>query len=216
MWHFRVNDLADMAIMAPIYIAVLMYLWLHMLRRNAPIRYLVVFLAFTFLFVYGHSMHVTANAINTYSTEVRDYKDIIPPDTYALIFFLDERLSHFLLFVAMTGLICSWFIFDRSAIASPLLPGNRFFLVIIGSVYGFLTGFSLIEAQMAILAVPMVLIMLGMWFWYWRASDLSVGEYIWDRPFTTLVIVIAFSTVVMMAVYALIFDGFPQPSEIGL
>lgn len=213
IWYFRVNDLADFLIMAPIYIGVLTYLFYHMAKSKASTKLLLVFLAFIYLFVYGHAMHFTGNSINTYSTEVQNYKEIIPPDTYALIFFLDERLSHFLLFVAATGLICMWFIFDRAKLAPPLLPDNRFLIFALGIVYGFLTGFSLIEARMVIMAIPMVLVMTGLWLWYWRRSGLSLGAYFSDRPFTTMVIIVAISTVVMMGGWGIYFDGFPQPSE---
>lgn len=213
IWYFRVNDLADFLVMAPIYIAVLTYLLYYMVKAKASAKLVLVFLAFIYLFVYGHAMHFTGNSINTYSTEVQNYKDILPPDTYALIFFLDERLSHLLLFIAATGLICTWFVFDRSKLTPPLLPGNRLLIFAFGIVYGFLTGFSLIEARMVIMAVPMVLIMTGLWLWYWRRSGLSLGGYFRDRPFTAMMIIVAVATLVMMGAWGIIFNGFPQPSE---
>ncbi|MGB3715684.1 MAG: hypothetical protein WA996_14745, partial [Candidatus Promineifilaceae bacterium] len=67
-------------------------------------------------------MHVTGNAINTFATEVRDYRALLPDDLYRLIYFLDEQLSHAILFAAITGLIACWLIFDRLALAQPILP----------------------------------------------------------------------------------------------
>lgn len=159
-------------------------------------------------------MHATANAIDTFATEVRDYRHMMPEDLYQLIFFLDERLSHWLLFGTVTGLIACWLIFDRMAIASPILPRNLLLLLILGIIYGIVKAYGLIEARAVPLVIPMFIILMGLWFWYWRRSALSLTEYLRHRPFTTFVAIMSIFAVVTMVVWGIVFNGFPQPSEI--
>ena len=158
--------------------------------------------------------HATANSINTFATEVRDYRHDTPEDACQLICFLDERLSHWLLFAFMTGLITRWLIFDRTAIAPPIVPRHSLFLIALGIIYGIVKAYRLIEARVVPLIVPMFFILMGLWFWYWRRSALPFTEYLGHRPFTTFVAIMSISAVVTMVVWWFIFGGFPQPSEI--
>ena len=51
-------------------------------------------------FQVGRAVHISADAIHTYSTEVHpEYKDQLPADLLELIYFLDEDLGHWLLFI---------------------------------------------------------------------------------------------------------------------
>ena len=214
IWYFRVADLADMAILGPILMAILLYLLFYMLRHGASTQLVVVFAVFSIAFMWSHAMHATANAIDTFATEVRDYRHMMPEDLYQLIFFLDERLSHWLLFGTVTGLIACWLIFDRMAIASPILPRNLLLLLILGIIYGIVKAYGLIEARAVPLVIPMFIILMGLWFWYWRRSALSLTEYLRHRPFTTFVAIMSIFAVVTMVVWGIVFNGFPQPSEI--
>ena len=212
----RAVDAADMVILAPLYVALLLFLWNYMQKHGAPRWLVVVFLVLAFLFLYGHAMHATGNAINTYATEVNDYKDQIPKDLYDLIFFLDERLSHLVLFVAVTGLIGCWFVWDQFALAPPLMPRLPLILIPMGLLYGVTKAYAVIEARMVWIIFPIVLVLLGMWLWYWRRSRRSLIRYAGHRPFTTFVAVMVFVAVTGMVIWWLYWGGFPQPSEVGL
>lgn len=216
IWYFRIVDLADLFILTPIYIAVILFLFLYMARSGAPYSLQLVFLIFGFVFITGHAMHFTANSINTYSTEVKDYQSVIPPDTYALIYFLDEKLSHYILFVAVTGLLICWFIFDRLALAAPIMPGHPLLLLIVGVVLAVVLAYSLIEARAVWLLIPMMVILAGLWFWFFRRSDLPFRKYLTDRPFTTFAAILVIAALILTVGYGLIYGGFPQPSEMFL
>ena len=105
--YMRVADAGDLLLLSPLYAVILIYLLFYMARYQAPAILQIVFISFSFLFIFGQAMHLTANAINTFATEVRDYKEILPEDLYTLIFDLDERLSHWILLAAAIGLIIS-------------------------------------------------------------------------------------------------------------
>ena len=216
IWHFRIVDLGDMVIMSPIYAIIVVFLWFYMLRSDAPNRLLLIFLGFVILFMFGQAMHVTGNSINTFATEVNDYKPILPKDLYELIYFLDEELSHLILVTAATGLMISWLAFDRKELAPPLLPKSPIISVVLGGIYGVVLAYGLIEAQFVWFLIPMLLVMSGFWLWYWRISGLSFGNYLNSRPYTRFFGVIVIATILTTVGYGLIFGGFPQPSEIGL
>jgi hypothetical protein len=212
----RAVDAADMAILTPIYIIILLFLWNYMEKHDAPRWLVVTFLVFAFIFLYGQAMHATGNAINTFATEVNDYKDQMPKDLYDLIFFLDERLSHLVLFVAVTGLIGCWFVWDQLALAPPLMPRLPLILIPMGLLYGMTKAYAVIEARMVWIIFPIVVVLMGMWLWYWRRSRRSLIKYAGHRPFTTFVAVMVFVAIAGMVFWWLYWGGFPQPSEVGL
>jgi len=111
IWHIRIVDFIDLVVQAPFFLIVLYLLYRLFLDDMPDPWFGFAAMAFGCLFLYGHAMHVTANAINTYSTEINDYLNIIPSDTYALIFFFDERLGHLLIYTGLFSLefirICS-------------------------------------------------------------------------------------------------------------
>lgn len=214
--NIRTVDAADIFILTPVYIGLLLYLLQFMSVAGASTKLLLAFLVFAFLFIFSQGMHSTANSINTFSTEVRDYESILPKDLYSLVFFLDEQLSHLLVFTAVTGLMACWFIFDRSAIAQPLIPYLPLLIVTIGIIYGITQAYAVIEARLMWIEIPMVLTLMGLWVWYWRKSQMNYWRFLNSRPFTTFVAVMSLTTVIATVLYSLYFGGFPQPSEFVL
>lgn len=105
IWRFRIVDLVDLVILAPFYGLVLYAL--HNLVKPAGLAAKCA-IGCLVLFLYGHAMHVTANSINTFITEVRDYREVVPADAYDLIYFLDEDLSHLLMFISLAALFIIW------------------------------------------------------------------------------------------------------------
>ena len=58
------------------------------------------------VFQVGRSVHIAADAIHTYATEVHpEYKQQVPADMLELIHFLDEDLGHWLLFIPYYSLL---------------------------------------------------------------------------------------------------------------
>ena len=215
LWYLRVADLLDMVVLAPLYLVILLSLWFYMLRYGAPHRLLALFIVFAFVFIYGHAMHVTANAINTYSTEIKAYKDVLPPDVYALIFFLDERLSHLILSVGSIGLMASWLGFDQMVRQRPLLPRNQFVLWGMGAIYGTVQTYSFVEAQMVGWVGVVVGVLTAVVLWYWRRSKLTLWSFLFQRPYTTFLVAMILFFLLTTIGYGLFFNGFPQPSELN-
>lgn len=214
--YFRVVDLADLFILGPIYLLILLYLWFRMLDNGAPRWLLVLYIVFAFIFMYGHAIHFTGNSLHTYITEVNDLEHLMPPDVFEMVYYLDEVFSHQVLFVAITGLIISWLLYDQLVGAPPLLPNRLLLIVPLGLLYGFVMSDSLIEARSLYMTIPMFAAIGGVWVWLWRRSGLGFRPFLRSRPFTTLVAVILLGSIGYLVWWYLLFGGFPQPSEVGL
>jgi hypothetical protein len=214
--YFRVVDLADLFILAPIYLFILLYLWFRMFSYGSPRWLLILYIIFAFIFMYGHAIHFTGNSLHTYITEVNDLEHAMPPDVFDMVFYLDEVFSHQVLFVAITGLIIAWLLNDQLVDAPPLLPDRLILIIPLGILYGSVMADSLIEARSLYMAIPMFLAIAGVWLWLWRRSGLPFRPFLRSRPFTTLVAIILLGAVGYLVSWFLAFGGFPQPSEVGL
>ena len=141
VWHIRIVDLVDLVVLAPFYFGVLFRL--HRALRLSGSYSFASIGCITF-FLYGHAMHVTANAINTYMTEVNDYRDSIPDDAYDLIYFFDETLSHYLLFTGLFSLFVVWCVSEQplEALEDRTLLSAGF----LGGLQGIAQGLAMIEA----------------------------------------------------------------------
>ena len=214
--YLRAADAGDLLLLSPLYIIILIYMLFYMSRYGAPARIQMAFITFSFVFIFGQSMHFTANAINTFATEVNDYKDILPEDLYTLIFDLDERLSHWILLGGAIGLIAIWFLYDRKQLSPPLFPNNLILIVLVGAIWGMMMAVSVIEARMVIISIPVLLFLAGLWIYYWRQSGHPLIEFAVQRPFTGFVIVLVIFSLTFTFVWGVLNGGFPQPSELGL
>jgi hypothetical protein len=214
--YLRAADAGDLLLLSPLYVIILIYMLFYMTRYGAPARIQMAFIAFSFVFVFGQSMHFTANAINTFATEVNDYKDILPKDLYTLIFDLDERLSHWILLGGAIGLIAIWFLYDRKQLSPPLFPNNLILVVLVGAIWGMVMALSVIEARMVIISLPVLFFLAGLWIYYWRRSGHRLVEFAIQRPFTGFVIVLVIFSLTFMFVWGVLNGGFPQPSELGI
>lgn len=214
--YMRVADVGDLLLLSPLYAVILIYLLFYMARYQAPATIQIAFIALGFLFIFGQAMHLTANAINTYATEVNDYKELIPEDLYTLIFDLDERLSHWILLAAAIGLIATWFIYDRLEISPPVFPANPIIIVLVGVIWGIVMALSIIEARMVLLSIPVILGLAALWLYYWRRSGQKLAEFAVERPFTGFVAVLIIFSLTFFLIWGVINAGFPQPSELGI
>ena len=145
--HMRIVDFADLVLVAPMLILLFLAITqLVIARKSTPAYWATLLLSI--LMIYGHSMHVTANAINTYSTEIQNYRSIIPEDTYGLIYFFDEMLGHWLLYIGLFGTMGMWV--SESQITHEQVNGMR----IGGFLIGLFLSISIIESSQPII-VPL-------------------------------------------------------------
>jgi hypothetical protein len=140
IWHFRLVDFIDLVVLAPFYLIALYNLH-RTIKPKGIYNHLSIAGIATFL--YGHAMHVTGNAINTFITEVHHYRNLIPDDSYELIYFLDENLSHYIIFIALFALLIIWCVAETRMESTRLLwPATA-----LGVVEGIVQTIAMIEGS---------------------------------------------------------------------
>ena len=87
--------------MAPFFIFILLGLHFKIFAQSHHYVTSWISLVLICLFMYGHAMHLTGNAVNTYITEINNYMSLIPIDAYELIYFFDEKLGHMILYFSL-------------------------------------------------------------------------------------------------------------------
>ena len=216
IWYFRFMDFVDLVVVAPLYLASLLLLYEQFLKANASRRLRRIFLILVCVFLYGHAMHMTANAVNTFSTEIRNYRPIIPDDSYALLHFLDETLSHLIIFAALDGLLACLLVLDAQYLASEGSRRPQALGLVFGGLFGVCEALAFIEGGKVYL-VPFVVVVLGaIWLWLWRRSRSPFAAFLSAGPVTAFVGALLPSLLVALGVYAAVVGGFTQPSELGL
>ncbi|PKN94699.1 MAG: hypothetical protein CVU44_02500 [Chloroflexi bacterium HGW-Chloroflexi-6] len=214
IWHFRIVDFFDLVVTAPLYFVcfvTIYFLWVQN-TISSPIKWLYIFCVA--LFLYGHSMHVTANAIDTYSMEIQGYQDRIPQDVYELVYFLDETLSHILTFFGLYGFLLCFLWIDGTT------PDNgdtsNFGALPLGIIYGIGQGIALVEAGKVWVAGLFFISSVIVFLLVSIRTHLGFGQLLRKS-----VVVVLFSGIVpgqllSLLVYWLIFGDFIQPSKLGL
>ncbi len=214
IWYIRFADFVDLVLIAPLYLIALIALHNHFLSDRVPRRLRWAFLALAMTYLYGHAMHLTANAIDTFSTEIRDYRPLIPEDTYALIYFLDENLSHLIVFLVRYALFGCLL-----ALEALYLPaGDRRRIrpaIAVGTIFGLWEAIVFVEGQKVWLALLLVLALGIAWLWLWRRSQSSLREYMQSGPLAAFVSALLPAILVGLVVYGMVTGGFAEPSEIS-
>lgn len=156
IWRIRIVDFVDLVVLAPffIYIFLCMHSKIFAQRYNSFTSWISLTLICSFM--YGHAMHLTGNAINTYSTEIHNYISQIPYDTYELIYFFDEKLGHIILYFSLFLLYGIWMLESKlsgkakGAFFCGLIGGLSYSISIIESTHpwlGFIAAFWLISCS---------------------------------------------------------------------
>lgn len=215
IWYIRVADFIDLVVVAPLYLVSIVLFHEHFILVNVSRRLRVTFFVISILFLYGHAMHLTANVIDTFSTEIRDYFEILPRDTYDLIYFFDETLSHIIVFITRYSLFAILLIFEAHYQASRDGSSIRWAAAVVGILFGFWEAIVFIEGQKVFL-VPFVVVGLGIvLIWLWRKSSVPVSAFLRIGPITIFCLTLLPSILLGLVVYASIVGGFTEPSELA-
>jgi len=161
-------------------------------------------------------MHVTGDSINSYITEVHpEHRLRVPDDVYELVYFLDEDLSHLLLFGAIFSLFGFWTYESNIKIqtgpSASFLEG-RWPSVIAGAAHGFTCTFASYETGHPALGLFSIGWNLFNW---WRKSYNSREGSTTKNVMVSFVISYCCVLSIGLVLYFILMGGFVQPSEIG-
>ncbi len=216
IWYFRFADLVEILVNSAFYLVGLVLLFELFWQAGANVGLRRLFATLAILFFIGHVMHFTANTINVFGTEIRDYKAIIPQDLYALIYFMDENLSHIILYLTRYGLLACLLVLETSYLVKQA-GSSRFWVagLVVGAVYGLWEAIVFIEGQKVWLAPIAFIILAVVWVWTWRRSGKPLGSFLKTGPITAFVTLELPCLLIGLIAYWLIMGGFPEPSQAG-
>jgi len=216
IWYMRFADFVDLLVVAPLYIVSLISFYAYFEARKGPRWLLRVLFALAILLLYGHAMHVTANAVNTFSTEIRDYQALLPEDMYALLYFLDETLSHLIIFISRYGLFAC-LLGLQITYTAPTSATSRFWPgMIVGLLFGIWEAVVFIEGQKVLLGLVLVIALGVLWGWLWRRSSTSFMGFLRTGPVTDFVAGLLPGVLIGFGVYRLVVGSFIEPSDLGV
>lgn len=206
IWHIRIVDFVDLVVMAPFY-GIILYRLTSLLLDKYHARSHTLSIIFLVTMLYGHSMHMTANAINTFSTEINNYRQVLPEDVYSLIFFFDEILGHWILYIGLFGLFATWLEFVALELKiTNDIRANALFLGLICSI-------TIIESGQLLIIPIVFLIFMGLLIK--KAIEKKDCLIILRNAFmVNYSAIFIFGLLIGSLIYFLIFKGFPEPSTL--
>jgi len=164
----------------------------HTIYRKIAVLFLT-------MFAVGYGMHTVANQLSSLPAE-RLLNDII--------YFYDEILSHYIMWASYFGIIF-FLIFFNNLKESIKEKDVLFTLVAIS--HGGLVALSCIEAQSVIILITYLLalgILPLLRKSFWRQLKISpIGNYY---------VISAITSVIILILWGIAFQGFPEPSTLGL
>jgi hypothetical protein len=208
IWHIRIVDFTDLVVLAPFYLIVFLLIQSVIFEKKQG-RLFWIAVGLIGLFLYGHAMHLTANAINTYSTEIHNYQSQIPPDTYEMIYFFDEDLGHWILFAALFGLMGVWLY------AEDLVDPSLWKTAIPGIMVGLVQSVTIIESShpwIGLIAFAYLAVIVGLRVQIRRESLIDIWR---QRPLARFVMVAGLSILLGELIYLAVTGGFVEPSQMG-
>jgi hypothetical protein len=213
--YMRFADFIDLVLNTAIYLASLVLFVELFLQASASRLLRIVFLVLALLFMYGQAMHLGTNAVNTFATEIRKYQNL-PQDMYALLYFLDETLSHLIIDISQFCLFGCLMILEARYLASKDTARSQGGALTAGVLFGIWEAIVYIEGQKLIL-VPFVLLGLGgLWIWLWQRSGVRLADYLKNGPVTAFFATMLPSVLCGLAIYLVSFGSFTEPSKLQI
>jgi hypothetical protein len=164
--------------------------------------------------LYGHAMHLAANAVNAFATEIRDYRAVLPDDMYALLYFFDEHLGHLLFFGGIHSLLGLWVWVGLEDPVGRMAPRQLAWVIAAGVVEGATLAIALIEATypwLGYVASAVLLVLVGVGGS--RAQEVDARLALRERPIWVFAGVSAVSQIIVATIYYLVF-GFTEISRL--
>jgi len=208
--YMRLVDFIDLTFIAPFMLVISLAIHATIFPEKRSGKIYWVLLVLIGVFIYGHSMHMTANSINTYSTEIKNYRNIIPNDTYSLIYFLDEDLGHWLLYLGLFGALGLW-AYESTIWVEKF--GNMLFC---GALCGIAYSVAFVESSQVWLGPILALWLVGCNIMSARKKEMSFFNIWRSNLMAQFTMMTALFILIGLIVYYVITGGFIEPSQYSL
>lgn len=208
--YVRIVDFVDLVVMAPFIFTITLGVHSAIYSQKPVSKDAWLSLVLIGFLLYGHAMHLTANSINTYSTEIKDYRNLIPEDSYALIYFLDEQLGHWLLYLGLFGAFSLW------TWSCELSIHGWSSLLVCGFIFGISYGVVIIESSQVWLTPLLAILLIGSSAAAAKKRAQHFLSLVKHNPISQFTLMMAVGISIGTVVYFLITGGFVEPSKYGL
>jgi hypothetical protein len=169
----------------------------------------LAFVLLAAVWVAGHSQHLAANSINNLTGKLAEAGtlDITATDLYTLIYFFDERLSHYWWYTGMAGLAA---VVIYREWRSPAGAATTWWAAAAaGVIYGFTYFCSFLEGQSVAIGLPFAALVVAFGLF-------SQRRMLSQRPVLAFFTVACGLAVVLFAIWGIYWRGFPEFSAVGL
>jgi hypothetical protein len=168
----------------------------------------LAFMALAALWVLGHGMHLSSNAIDNLAEGLAKQHviDITSTSIYQLTFFFDEHLGHVVWHLGTVGLAALLVYREVRRPASGAAAG--WLTVAAGVIYAILFFCIFIEGQTVALGLPFTA---ALTLWGLAAGPRRLKE----RPVQAFFFVAAVVALVLLAGWGIFWRGFPQFTDLG-
>uniref|UniRef100_A0A6T6LY02 Uncharacterized protein n=1 Tax=Rhodosorus marinus TaxID=101924 RepID=A0A6T6LY02_9RHOD len=220
VFGLRAVELVDLLLITPSLVLALISLHFLLLGDGPRFgRCLSVILIV--VFAYFQAVHWTANLLNSFLTEwhLNLGKDSVPVKFYELVYWLDEYISHLILFGALFGHLCLCVVKGES-IGRP--DADVRVLLFWGVIGGLSHACAFIESQHVqlsfLLGIPLLVASFYRFFreaLVLRAREKASLDILRRCPFLVFSFAEAISLQLGPFIYSHLFESLEQPSELG-
>ncbi len=200
-----VLDLLTPLVLIPVY-----WLLYRSISGNEPSRAQeIAFMGLASVWVMGHGMHLAANSIDNLAEGLakKQVLDITATDLYALTYFLDEHLSHYLWHLGVLGLAA--LLIYREWRHPAGVETTWWATILAGFIYGFSTFCIFLEGQTVPLGFPFAIGILLLVL-VWGRQKLS------KQPVLAFFFIACLAAAILFTGWGLYWSGFPQFTDVGL
>lgn len=215
VWRFRVIDLIDITVMTAVYVAFFLYLFSKFIVRGSR-RIVLLYITLMCLYIGGHFLHFGTNSIDTYLREVRHYApgQDIPSDVYEQLHFLDEVLSHVIMFATLFSILSLTSLVEiKLNLRVERSTRGWCFLLVAAAILGAGITVSAIEAQVLWAYFPLLAVSGAIVVTYAYLRRLRTSDIL-KLSFTTFFLMLLLFAALTSVIYYSVFGSFVQPSEL--
>jgi len=221
IWYIRVIDVIDITVMTLVYIAIFMYFQYISIEKMGNKKLSIAYQLLFALFIGGHFMHFATNAIDTYMYEVAGYEAgvDIPRDVADLIYFLDEDLSHYLMFTALFTIwvivtVARIFVMTKSSSSNTIGIIDRILIFLTSLIFGVAFAIATIEAKKAYLGIGLILISTAIIITFTCVIKQNILNIMKNDSVVAILLLSLIMALFIYIAYYAAFGSFIEPSEI--
>ncbi len=210
IWVFRIIDIFDIVLQTISLMIVVLYVYskyIYGKNKEVSVFYLIV----SMMLIGGHMMHFAANAIDMHFREVlnQDPSVSLPMSAYTLLHFLDEYLSHIIMFTALILIFSIGAIFDIDGNIKEAMWPDKIITIFSGIILGSGMGISVVEASIPIYMMVLTAICLASIVIYAKKHERKISGHVFCLYVVTIFTFLIISSLAYIAVF-----GFTSPREL--